>query len=281
MIKALSEAEVRETVVSALAEDLGEGDITAALVPETLRATATVITREAGVLCGTAWFEMTFQAFDRDAAVEWKARDGDRIAPDQVLCTVSGTARALLSGERMALNFLQTLSGTATLARRYREQVADLPVALLDTRKTLPGLRAAQKYAVCCGGCSNHRMGLHDAILIKENHIAACGSIKKAVEKSQQLFPELQVEVEVEDLDQLAQAVAAGAHLALLDNFTVQDLRRAVALNQGRAVLEASGGITLGNVREIAETGVERISIGALTKDVQAIDLSMRLRIDR
>jgi nicotinate-nucleotide pyrophosphorylase (carboxylating) len=224
---------------------------------------------------------MTFQAFDRDAAVEWKARDGDRIAPDQVLCTVSGTARALLSGERMALNFLQTLSGTATLARRYREQVADLPVALLDTRKTLPGLRAAQKYAVCCGGCSNHRMGLHDAILIKENHIAACGSIKKAVEKSQQLFPELQVEVEVEDLDQLAQAVAAGAHLALLDNFTVQDLRRAVALNQGRAVLEASGGITLGNVREIAETGVERISIGALTKDVQAIDLSMRLRIDR
>jgi nicotinate-nucleotide pyrophosphorylase (carboxylating) len=281
MDNALPEAQVREEVVSALAEDLGEGDITAALVPETLRATATVITREPAVLCGTAWFEMTFQAFDHEARVEWSAKDGDHVEAGAPLCTVAGTARALLSGERMALNFLQTLSGTATLARRYRERVAGLPVVLLDTRKTLPGLRAAQKYAVLCGGCSNHRMGLHDAILIKENHVAVCGSVTKAVENARQLFPHLPVEVEVEDLDQLEEALAAGAQLVLLDNFDPALLARAVGLNRGRAKLEASGGISLDNVRRIAETGVDRISIGALTKDLRAIDLSMRLHIDR
>lgn len=276
-----STAEVREAVVSALAEDLGEGDITAALVPETLQATATVTTREKAVVCGVPWFEMTFQAFDHEAKVEWTVKDGEEADAGQVLCTVSATAKALLSGERMALNFLQTLSGTATLARRYRERIAGLSVSLLDTRKTLPGLRVAQKYAVSCGGCSNHRLGLHDALLIKENHVIACGSISKAIEKANKMFPELPIEIEVEDLDQLGQALAAGAHVILLDNFDVDTLRQAVKLNQGRAKLEASGGITLDNVRQIAETGVDRISIGALTKDVKAVDLSMRLRIDR
>jgi nicotinate-nucleotide pyrophosphorylase (carboxylating) len=276
-----SPAEVREAVVSALAEDLGEGDITAALVPETLHATGTIITREEAVICGTAWAERTFQAFDPSATVEWAVRDGDRVAAGSLLCTVAGTARALLTGERMALNFLQTLSGTATMARRFRDRVADLPVVLLDTRKTLPGLRAAQKYAVRCGGCTNHRMGLHDALLLKENHLAACGSITAAIENARQMFPDHPVEVEVETLDQLQEALAAGAEIILLDNFGLDDLRRAVSLRRGRTLLEASGGITLDNVREVAETGVDRISIGALTKDVQAIDLSMRLRIDR
>ena len=281
MEEAPSQAQVREAVVTALAEDLGEGDITAALVPETLQATGSIVTREEAVFCGTAWAEMTFQAFDHSATIQWNTKDGARIVPGQVLCTVAGTARALLTGERMALNFLQTLSGTATIARRYREQVADLPVVLLDTRKTMPGLRAAQKYAVTCGGCTNHRMGLHDALLIKENHILASGSITKAVHNARQLFPDLPIEIEVENVDQLQEALAAGVQIVLLDNFDIAALKLAVRQRQGRTLLEASGGITLENVRQVAETGVDRISIGALTKDVQAIDLSMRLRIDR
>lgn len=267
---------VRANVVGALAEDLGEGDPTSALIGESIQARATVIAREPAVLCGTAWFEMTFRAFDPAVTVEWTANDGSAVEAGQVLCTVRGTARALLSGERTALNFLQTLSGTATLARTYRERVAGLPVVLLDTRKTVPGLRAAQKYAVRCGGCSNHRMGLYDAILIKENHLEACGSISSAIKLAREMFPEMPVEIEVERIDQAAEALEAGADIILLDNFTVPAMRDAVALCQGRSKLEASGGITLDNVREVAETGVDRIAIGALTKDVRAIDLSMR-----
>ncbi len=269
---------VRANVVGALAEDLGEGDPTSALLGEGVQAQATVIAREPAVLCGTAWFETTFRAFDAAVTVEWTANDGDAVEAEQVLCTLRGSARALLSGERTALNFLQTLSGTATLARAYRDRVADLPVVLLDTRKTLPGLRAAQKYAVRCGGCSNHRMGLYDAILIKENHLTVCGSIGRAVSLARDMFPEMQVEIEVERLEQAAEALEAGADIILLDNFTVPALREAVDLCQGRSKLEASGGITLDNVREVAETGVDRIAIGALTKDVRAIDLSMRFK---
>ena len=264
-------------MVGALAEDLGEGDPTAALVGEGVQARATVIAREPTVLCGSAWFEMTFQAFDPDASIQWLISDGEAAAAGQILCTLSATARALLSGERTALNFLQTLSGTATLARSYQERVAGLPVVLLDTRKTIPGLRAAQKYAVRCGGCSNHRMGLYDAILIKENHLAVCGSVARAVASARELFPSMPVEIEVERLDQADEALAAGADIVLLDNFTVDALREAVTLNRGRAKLEASGGITLDNVRAVAETGVDRIAVGALTKDVRAADLSMRL----
>jgi nicotinate-nucleotide pyrophosphorylase (carboxylating) len=267
---------VRANVVGALAEDLGEGDPTAALIGESVQARATVIAREPAVLCGTAWFEMTFRAFDPAVTVEWNARDGSSVTAGQTLCTLRGTARALLSGERTALNFLQTLSGTATLARTYRDRVAGLPVILLDTRKTLPGLRMAQKYAVRCGGCSNHRMGLYDAILIKENHLEACGSVVAAIRRARELFPGMPVEIEVERLDQLEEALDAGADIILLDNFTIPMMREAVTLRRGSAKLEASGGITLDNVREVAETGVDRIAIGALTKDVRAIDLSMR-----
>lgn len=267
---------VRENVVGALAEDLGDGDPSSALLGEGVQARATVIAREPAVLCGAAWFEMTFRAFDPAVTVEWTAADGDAVAAGQTLCTLHGSARALLSGERTALNFLQTLSGTATLASTYRDRVAGLPVVLLDTRKTLPGLRAAQKYAVRCGGCSNHRMGLYDAILIKENHLAACGPIARTVASARQMFPDMPVEIEVERLDQAAEAIEAGADIILLDNFTAPALREAVALCRGRALLEASGGINLDNVRAVAETGVDRISIGALTKDVRAIDLSMR-----
>lgn len=272
-----AESEVRENVVGALAEDLGEGDPTAALVGEGVQARAAVVAREPAVICGGVWFEMTFQAFDPAASVEWRVRDGETAAAGQVLCTVSGTARALLSGERTALNFLQTLSGTATLARRYQERVAGLPVVLLDTRKTVPGLRSAQKYAVRCGGCSNHRMGLYDAILIKENHLAFCGSVTAAIASARGLFPSMPIEIEVERIDQAAEALDAGADIVLLDNFTLDAIRKAVTLNRGRAKLEASGGITLDNVRAVAETGVDRIAVGALTKDVRAADLSMRV----
>lgn len=272
---------VYEDVARALAEDLGDGDRTAALIDPGARAEATVITREAAVICGAAWFAETFRALDPAVAIDWRVRDGEAVAPGQTLCTLSGPARALLGGERTALNFLQALSGTATLARRYRERVAGLPVTLLDTRKTVPGLRAAQKYAVRCGGCANHRLGLFDGVLIKENHIAAHGSIKNALKTARSMHPSMPVEIEVEDLGQLAEALAGGADIVLLDNFDPARLREAVALNQGQALLEASGGITLENVREIAETGVDRISIGALTKDLRATDLSMRFRIDR
>jgi nicotinate-nucleotide pyrophosphorylase (carboxylating) len=268
--------DIRAGVRRALAEDVGTGDLTALLIPESARLRARVISREAAVLCGTAWFEAVFRELDAHVAIAWQARDGDAINPHQSLCELSGQSRALLTGERTALNFLQTLSGTATLARRYAEQVAGLPVKILDTRKTLPGLRAAQKYAVACGGCHNHRRGLYDGVLIKENHLHVLGSVSAAVRAARARHPERPIEIEVENLEQLREALEAGADIVLLDNFGLDDLRQAVRLSAGRAKIEASGGITLANVRDYALTGVDYISVGALTKDVHALDLSMR-----
>jgi len=268
--------DVRNDVARALAEDIGTGDITAPLIPAALEAHAAVISREQAVICGTAWFDGVFQILDPRVAIAWRVHDGETAAPGQTLCTLAGPARSLLSGERTALNFLQTLSGTATRARRYAEAVAGTGAKVLDTRKTLPGLRAAQKYAVRCGGGHNHRMGLYDAILIKENHILAAGSIARAVTAAHSAAPGKTVEVEVETIAELREALAAGVEIILLDNFSVDDLKQAVAVNQGRAKLEASGGITLENIRTIAETGVDYISVGSITKDVQAVDLSMR-----
>ncbi len=275
LLEVLDEA-LLHTVREALREDVGTGDITAALLPEDSTASATVISREAAVLCGMAWFNAVFAELDTTIEITWLAHDGDRIEPEQTVCTLAGPARPILTGERTALNFLQTLSGTASRARRYADAVAGLPVKVLDTRKTLPGLRQAQKYAVRTGGCHNHRVGLYDGILIKENHIAAAGTIPAAVEKAKQRYPGLLLEVEVEDLAQLEQACEAGAQRALLDNFPLERLREAVRLYKGRIGLEASGGIDLDGIREVAATGVDFISIGAITKNVRAVDFSMR-----
>jgi nicotinate-nucleotide pyrophosphorylase (carboxylating) len=263
-------------VRSALAEDIGSGDITAALVPPEQTAHATVVCREPAVLCGMAWFNAVFAELDTGIQVDWQVTDGTRLQAGQQLCSLSGPARHILSGERTALNFLQTLSGTATLARRYADAVADLPVRILDTRKTIPGLRLAQKYAVRIGGCDNHRIGLYDGILIKENHIAAAGSIQQAVQLARSTSPAIPVEVEVENSGQITAAIDAGADRLLLDNFSMAEMAAAVQLVAGRVQLEASGGITLENLRATALTGVDFISIGTLTKNVQAIDLSMR-----
>ena len=260
-----------------LDEDVGPGDLTASIVPENVDATATVITREPAVLCGQAWFAAVFSRLDASVQIEWRVAEGMRVEADTVLCTMRGPARALLTGERTALNLLQTLSGTATLARRYAEAVEGTQAKVLDTRKTLPGLRKAQKYAVRCGGCHNHRMGLYDGILIKENHILACGSIEKAVQAARALGVNVPIEVEVENLDELKQALAAGAERILLDNFSLAMMREAVAVAAGRAKLEVAGNVTLDTIRSIAETGVDYISVGALTKNVRAIDLSMRI----
>ncbi len=260
-----------------LSEDLGTGDLTAALLPATQRARAELITRESATLCGCAWFETVFRRLDSAVMIHWEASDGERIQPGQRLCVLEGLSRAVLTGERTAMNCLQTLSGTATRARQYADAVDGLPVQVLDTRKTLPGLRLAQKYAVRCGGCHNHRIGLFDAILIKENHILAAGSVQGALEAARALNAGVSIEIEVESLAELEQALNAGAELVLLDNFTLDALREAVTMNAGRSQLEASGGINLKTIRPIAETGVDRISVGALTKDVTAVDLSMRL----
>ena len=264
------------SVRTALVEDIGSGDITAALIPPEQTAHATVICREPAVLCGMAWFDAVFAELDTAIKVEWQVRDGERLQAGQQLCALSGPARHILSGERTALNFLQTLSGTATLARRYADAVADLPVRILDTRKTIPGLRLAQKYAVRIGGCDNHRIGLYDGILITENHIAAAGSIREAVQMARRTNPATLIEVEVETTEQLTAAIAAGADRLLLDNFSTAAMAAAVQRVAGRAQLEASGGITLENLRETALTGVDFISTGTLTKNIQAIDLSMR-----
>jgi nicotinate-nucleotide pyrophosphorylase (carboxylating) len=268
----LIEAQVR----AALAEDLGDGDLTANLLPADQQSRVELITRESAVLCGQAWYETVFRLLDGSIRIRWEAADGETIAPGQRLCTLEGPTRTLLTGERTAMNYLQTLSGTATLARRYADAVAGLPVRILDTRKTLPGLRIQQKYAVRCGGCHNHRIGLYDAILIKENHILAAGSIRAAQEAARAQGRGVEIEIEVESLTELEEALDAGARLVLLDNFGIGDLRRAVELTGGRAQLEASGGVNLATVRAIAETGVHRISVGALTKDLTAVDLSMR-----
>ena len=267
---------ISEDISRALREDIGGGDLTAGLVPAEARAHARVISREAAVICGTAWFDEVFRQVEPRITIIWQVLDGATVAPAQTLCELDGPARGLLTGERTALNFLQTLSGTASRAHRYVEAVAGTGVRVLDTRKTLPGLRAAQKYAVRCGGGHNHRMGLHDALLIKENHIAAAGSIAAAVANARRLTPTAPLEVEVENLAELQQALAAGVGRALLDNFSLDQLRDAVRLTAGRAALEASGGMRLDNIRAVAETGVDFISVGDISKDMEAVDLSMR-----
>ncbi|MHB1115489.1 carboxylating nicotinate-nucleotide diphosphorylase [Sideroxydans sp.] len=271
---------IRANVKAALEEDIGSGDLTAQLIGEDARASATVITRENAVLCGTLWFEECFLTLDPDCRIEWKLREGERAVANQTLCEIHGNARALLSGERPALNFLQTLSAVATETRRYVEAAAGHKAKIMDTRKTLPGLRHAQKYAVTVGGGHNQRVGLFDGVLIKENHIAAAGGIGKVMELAFQVTPpHIPIQIEVENMAQLDEALLAGAQLILLDNFSVADMQLAVEHAAGRAELEASGGITLENIPLIAATGVERISIGALTKDVKAIDLSMRVML--
>jgi nicotinate-nucleotide pyrophosphorylase (carboxylating) len=277
-------AEVNAAVAAALAEDVGTGDLTARLVPAGARGRARTITREAGIICGRPWVEAVFAQLDRGVALRWQVADGEPVQPDQALFEAIGPARALLTGERTALNFLQTLSGTATATRRYVEAIAGTGCQILDTRKTLPGLRLAQKYAVRCGGGRNHRIGLFDGVLIKENHIAAAGSIAAAVAAARALRGQVPVEVEVESLDELDEAFAADADLALLDEFSLAELRTAVARNRTRPRplgLEASGGIDLDSIREVAATGVDFISVGAITKHVRALDLSMRLTLDR
>ena len=275
MLLDVLEEELLHTVQIALAEDIGKGDITAALIQEHQTAQATVMCREPAIVCGMAWFNAVFEELDSRVETYWLVHDGDAVDANQILCKLSGPARALLSGERTALNFLQTLSATATLSRHYADTVADLPVRILDTRKTIPGLRTAQKYAVRVGGCNNHRSGLYDGILIKENHIAAAGSIHLAVTQARAENPGMLIEVEVENESQLLQALAAGADRLLLDNHSLPELKHAVETVAGRAELEASGGVTLNNLREIALTGVDYISTGSLTKDIKAIDLSM------
>ena len=275
--------EIRRGVSHALAEDLGylpllQGDITASLIPVEQQATATIITREDCVICGVAWVNETFQQLSDQVVLQWHVQDGDAVSANTLLCEISGPARILLTGERTALNFLQTLSGTATTTADYVALLGDSKTRLLDTRKTLPGMRLAQKYAVSCGGGKNHRMGLYDAFLIKENHIAAAGSILDAVATARQNFPGKPVEVEVEDLTELQQALDAGADIIMLDNFHIADIQQAVTLNQQRAKLEVSGNITSEALKSLSATGVDYISSGALTKNVRAIDLSMRLR---
>ncbi len=269
--------DISDSVRRALAEDIGGGDLTASLIPADSQVHANVITRDDAVLCGTSWFDEVFRQLDERIVISWQTQDGDRIRAGQTLCRLHGPARAVLSGERMALNFLQLLSGVATQTRHYVDAVRGTRATILDTRKTVPGLRKAQKYAVTCGGGKNHRLGLFDGVLIKENHIFAAGSIARAVQQAKTSTPKgIPIEIEVEDLQQLQQALAAGANSLLLDNFDLDMLRKAVDYTGGRATLEASGGITLENVRAIAETGVDFISVGVLTKDVRAVDLSMR-----
>ena len=272
-------AEIEANVRNALREDIGSGDITAQLIPAERLARATVITREPAVICGTAWVNAVFRQLDPRVAVHWQVADGSKVEANQPLLHLEGPARALLSGERSALNFLQTLSAIATRCRHFADLVQGTQVKLLDTRKTLPGLRLAQKYAVTQGGCHNHRIGLYDAFLIKENHIAACGGIAQAVAAAHGIAPGKPVEVEVESLEELRQALEAGADIVMLDELSLKDMRSAVDITAGRAKLEASGGINESTLRSIAETGVDYISIGSLTKDVKAVDLSMRLSL--
>jgi nicotinate-nucleotide pyrophosphorylase (carboxylating) len=264
-------------ILAALLEDVGNGDLTGKLVPADAWVTARVLVREAAVLCGAPWFASVMACLHPGIEIEWHYGEGDLMAPDSTVCSIEAPARALLTAERSALNFLQLLSGVATATRRYVDLVAGTPAAILDTRKTLPGLRLAQKYAVRVGGGKNQRMALYDGILIKENHIAAAGGIALALDAAQRLGAGVPVQIEVENLAQLSEALGAGAVSVLLDNFSLDLLRAAVAVNAGRAMLEASGGVNLDSVRAIAETGVDRISIGSLTKDVRATDYSLRI----
>jgi len=273
------QTEIERNVDVALAEDVGSGDLTALLIPADQRAHASVISRVDAVLCGTQWFDTCFRRLDPAVRIQWTARDGDRVTANQALCEIEGRARALLTGERTALNFLQLLSAVATAARRHVDVVQGTRARIVDTRKTLPGLRLAQKYAVLAGGGANHRIGLYDALLIKENHIAAAGGIRPALEEARRIAPPgVWTQIEVESLAQLEEALDCGARMILLDNFDLAMMREAVRINAGRAELEASGGVTMETLRAIAETGVDRISIGTLTKDIRAVDLSMRFR---
>ncbi len=261
---------------TALQEDIGQGDVTASTFNTATLARASVLCREDAVLCGQHWFNETLRQLDADIRIDWQCQDGNLIEKDTTVCTMEGSAQAMLSAERTALNFLQTLSATATCTRKYVEHISGTSAQILDTRKTLPGMRYAQKYAVKCGSGMNHRMGLYDAILIKENHIAAAGSIRKAAGLAKKKFPELTIEIEVENCQQLEQALETEADIILLDNFSMSELQTAVRLNGDRKRLEASGNINLDNIREVAKTGVQYISIGAITKNIQAVDFSMR-----
>ena len=274
----LNEEKILTDVTRALEEDVGSGDLTARLIPPSRTAHARVITREAAVIAGRPWFDACFKALDLGAAIDWRVNEGDRVEAGSMLVEISGNARALLTAERPALNFLQTLSGVATATRAHVDAVRGTRAVVMDTRKTLPGLRVAEKYAVRIGGGQNQRAGLYDGILIKENHILAAGGIAPVLEAAFALAKgKASVQIEVENLDELDQALAAGAPLILLDNFSLDDMRHAVQLTHGRALLEASGNITLDTVRAVAETGVDRISIGSLTKHIRAVDLSMRI----
>ena len=273
-------ADLAQQVEAALREDIGGGDVTAALVPAAQRVRGAVVTREEAVLCGRPWAEETFRRLDPHVRLDWRAADGERLSAGQVIVAIAGPARAVLTGERTALNFLQLLSATATATRRFVDAVAGTGCRILDTRKTLPGLRSAQKYAVRCGGGDNHRLGLYDQVLIKENHLAAAGSITGAIAAARRSSPGLKVEVEVESLAEFEEALNAAPDIIMLDDFSLADLRAAVSLNRSRgraAKLEASGSVSLETVREIAATGVDYISVGALTKHVRAVDLSLRL----
>ncbi len=269
-------AGLQQTVAAALAEDVGSGDITAALVPTDQTAEARVLCREHAVICGKAWVNEVFRQLDAGIHVQWLRGDGDRVRPEDTVFIATGPARALLTAERTALNFLQTLSGVATAAREYADLVQHTQVKILDTRKTIPGLRLAEKYAVRTGGCHNHRLGLYDAFLIKENHISACGGISQAIATARGLYPQRTVEVEVESIPQLEEALAAGADIVMLDNFSLEFTRAAVALNKGRAKLEASGGYNTESLVAVAGTGVDYVSVGSLTKHLRATDFTMR-----
>ncbi len=267
---------LRERVKCALNEDIGTGDLTADLIPPDTRARAHVLCRERATICGRPWFDEVFHQLNADIHIEWHCEEGDAVDADTRVCSLDGPARELLTGERTALNFLQTLSATATLTRRYAQMIAHTGARVLDTRKTLPGLRLAQKYAVLCGGGKNHRLGLYDAILIKENHIMAAGSITRAVTSARAQHTDTRIEVETENLGEFDEALAAGADIIMLDNYSLDDMREAVRRNAGRTKLEASGGVGPDTLVAIAETGVDYISVGALTKDIKAVDLSMR-----
>ena len=269
-------AAAQANVAAALQEDVGDGDVSAALIVKDVTATAHVITRDSGVFCGQPWVNATLRAVDPDVVVTWHVSDGDPVDADDLLFELRGRARSLLTAERTMLNFVQLLSGTATKTARYVDMISDTATTILDTRKTVPGMRIGQKYAVTCGGGANHRLGLYDAYLLKENHIAAAGSIKNAVANARQVNPAMPVEVEVESLDELGEAIAAAADIAMIDNFSLDETRAAVALADGRIKLEASGGIDETSITDIAATGVDYISIGKLTKDVDPLDLSMR-----
>lgn len=269
---------VQQNVRLALAEDIGSGDLTASLIPANQHASATITSREVAIICGQDWVNTCFQQLDNNILIKWHVNEGDKVAANQLLCEITGNARALLTAERCALNFLQTLSAVATQTREYVDAIKNTNTKILDTRKTLPGLRLAQKYAVTVGGGANQRLALYDGILIKENHIAAAGGIAAALIQAGKLNQNVSIQIEVENLDELQQALSAGATSILLDNFSLPEMHVAVKLNNGRALLEASGNVDLGTVYDIAATGVDRISIGALTKNIRAIDLSMRIK---